>query len=209
MIYTVGDSFTYGQELDDPATQAWPRQLANRLGIRDLLNDGRPGTGNEYIIKQTIKAVAAHKPELVVVAWTSCGRQEHADEWGAYDIWPGCTSRMFEGRLSYRKELIKYITLNNNPEHEYRRWTRQVVLLQSFLQNNKIDYIMCTAFDNQKLHRESEYTALIDTSRFVGWPTHGFTEWAYGTPHGPGGHPLLQGHQRIAEKLYEACSTTR
>ena len=112
MIYTVGDSFTYGQELDDPATQAWPRQLANRLGIRDLLNDGRPGAGNEYIIKQTIKAVAAHKPTLAVIAWTSCGRQEHADEWGAYDIWPGCTSRMFEGKLSYRKELIKYITVN-------------------------------------------------------------------------------------------------
>ena len=62
---------------------------------------------------------------------------------------------------------------------------------------------MCTAFDNQKLHRESEYTALIDTERFVGWPTHGFTEWAYGTPHGIMGHPLELGHQTIADKIAE------
>ncbi len=38
---------------------------------------------------------------------------------------------------------------------------------------------------------------------------HGFVEWAYGTPHGPGGHPLEQGHKQIAEKIYEACNNTR
>lgn len=37
----------------------------------------------------------------------------------------------------------------------------------------------------------------------------GFVEWAYDTPHGPGGHPLEQGHKQIAEKIYEACNTTR
>ena len=111
MLYTVGDSFTYGQELPNPEQQAWPVLLADRLGYR-LINDGRPGVGNEYIVKQTIKAVAKHKPKLVVVAWTSCGRQEHADEWGAYDIWPGCSSRVLDEdpKLQNNKEIIKYIT---------------------------------------------------------------------------------------------------
>jgi phage anti-repressor protein len=215
MLYTVGDSFTYGQELPNPEQQAWPVLLADRLGYR-LINDGRPGVGNEYIVKQTIKAVAKYKPELVVVAWTSCGRQEHADEWGAYDIWPGCSSRVFDEdpKLQYRKELIKYITVNNNAEHEYRRWLRQVILLQSFLQNHGIDYIMCNVFDNQhrfgKHYRDNQgYYELIDHTKFVGWPNDGFVEWAYGTPHGPGGHPLEQGHKQIAEKIYEACNNTR
>ena len=217
MLYTVGDSFTYGQELPNPEQQAWPVLLADRLGYR-LINDGRPGVGNEYIVKQTIKAVAKYKPELVVVAWTSCGRQEHADEHGVYDIWPGCNSRAFSedrsGKLEYRHELIKYITVNNNAEHEYRRWLRQVILLQSFLQNHGIDYIMCNVFDNQhrfgKHYRYNQgYYELIDHTKFVGWPNDGFVEWAYDTPHGPGGHPLEQGHKQIAEKIYEPCNNTR
>ena len=215
MLYTVGDSFTYGQELPNPEQQAWPVLLADRLGYR-LINDGRPGVGNEYIVKQTIKAVAKHKPNLVVVAWTCCGRQEHADEHGVYDVWPGCSSRVFDEdpKLQYRKELIKYITVNNNAEHEYRRWLRQVILLQSFLQNHSIEYIMCNVFDNQhrfgKYYKDNQgYYELIDHTKFVGWPTDGFVEWAYDTPHGPGGHPLEQGHKQIAEKIYEACNNTR
>ena len=215
LLYTIGDSFTYGQELPDPNQQAWPRLLADKLDYR-LLNDGRPGVGNEFIVKKTIQAVAEHKPDLVVVAWTSCGRQEHADEWGAYDIWPGCSSRVFDEdpKLQYRKELIKYITVNNNAEHEYRRWLRQVILLQSFLQNHGIEYIMCNVFDNQhrfgKYYKDNQrYYELIDDTKFVGWPTDGFVEWAYDTPHGPGGHPLEQGHKQIAEKIYEACNNTR
>ena len=215
MIYTVGDSFTYGQELPNPQQQAWPKLLADRLDM-PLINEGRPGAGNEYIVKQTIKAVAKHKPKLAVIAWTSCGRQEHADDWGVYDIWPGCSSKAFDKdpKLQYRKDLIKYITVNNNIEHEYRRWLRQVVLLQSFLQNHQIDYIMCSVFDNQhrfgKFYKDNQrYYELIDHTKFVGWPNDGMVEWAYGTPHGPGGHPLEQGHQRIAEKLYEACNIAR
>ena len=205
-LYTVGDSFTYGQELPNPEQQAWPVLLADRLGYR-LINDGRPGVGNEYIIKQTIKAVAKHKPKLVVVAWTSCGRQEHADEQGVYDVWPGCSSKKFENnQYENRLDLIKYITVNNNHKHEYRRWLRQVILLQSFLQNHGIEYIMCNVFDNQhrfgKHYRDNQgYYELIDETKFLGWPTDGFVEWTYGTPHGPGGHPLEQGHQRIAEEI--------
>ena len=206
MLYTVGDSFTYGQELPNPEQQAWPVLLADRLGYR-LINDGRPGAGNEYIIKQTIKAVAKYKPELAVIAWTSCGRQEHADEQGVYDIWPGCSSKKFENnQYENRLDLIKYITKYNNAKHEYRRWLRQVVLLQSYLQVNNQPYLFCSTHDNQ--HRFGKYYTLcqdyydlIDHKKFVGWPNDGMVEWAYGTPHGPGGHPLEQGHQLVAEEI--------
>jgi hypothetical protein len=217
ILYTIGDSFTYGQELEDPSTQAWPALLANELGYK-LINEGRPGIGNEFIIKKTIQAVAKHKPKLVVIAWTSCGRQEYADEHGAYDIWPGASGKTFSGdpsgKLLHRHELIKYITLYDNPEHEYRRWLRQVILLQSFLQIHKIDYIMCNVFDNQFRFQEfsknnQEYYELIDKDRFIGWPTEGIVEWTWGTEQGPDGHPLQEGHKRIAKRLYEACNITR
>jgi hypothetical protein len=217
ILYTIGDSFTYGDELNNPKKDAWPVLLSNKLGM-SLINEGRSGIGNEFIVKKTIQAVSKYKPNLVIIAWTSCGRVEFSDQYGAYDIWPGYNSRAFShdrsGKLEYRHELIKYISKHNNDVHEYRRWLRQVILLQSFLQSHSIDYIMCTVFDNQHRFKKyydgnKGYYELIDHTRFVGWPNDGMVEWAYGTPQGPGGHPLEQGHRKIAEKIYEACNTAR
>ena len=214
-LYTVGDSFTYGQELNNPEQSCWPRLVADAIGY-DLINDGRPGVGNEYMVKKTIQAVGELKPDLVIVSWTSAGRVEHADEWGAYDIWPGCSSRVFDAdpKLSYRKQLIKYITAYNNEEHEYRRWLRQVILLQSFLTCYNVNYKFLSAFDNQRRNKRyishsDGYTEMIDTDNFIGWPHQGLVEWAYGTPQGPGGHPLEEGHQKIAENISEALRITR
>ena len=209
MIYTVGDSFTYGQELPNPQEQAWPVLLANKLN-KNLVNEGRGGAGNDFIVKKTIQAVSKYKPELVVIAWTSFGRKEFADEHGPYTVCPGSGKSVFgsDPKLSYRIDLVKYITLYNNELYEYRCWLRQVILLQSFLQNHKIDYIMCNVFDNQNRFEEfckdnQGYYELIDKDRFIGWPTEGIVQWVYGTPHGPGGHPLEQGHQIIANKILE------
>jgi hypothetical protein len=215
LVYTIGDSFTYGDELNNPKKDAWPVLLSNKLGM-SLINEGRCGVSNEFIVKKTIQAIPKYKPNLVIVAWTSFGRAEFSDQYGVYDIWPGCSSRVFDEdhKLQYRKELIKYITVNNNNEHDYRRWLRQVVLTQNFLQNHQIDYIMCNVFDNQhrfgKFYKDNQgYYELIDHTKFVGWPSDGFVEWVYNTPHGPGGHPLEQGHKQIAEKIYEACNIAR
>jgi len=98
-------------------------------------------------------------------------------------------------------------------QHEYRRWLRNVVLLQSFLRDQSIDYRFVNTFDNlirgnKYIAWSPEYTQLIDTDKFIGWPNTGFMEWAYGTPHGPGGHPLEEGHQLIAEKIIEALRIT-
>jgi hypothetical protein len=203
MILTVGDSFTYGEELSDPKL-AWPYLLDNKV-----INLARPGVGNEFIIKKTVLAISKYKPNLVIVAWTSCGRKEFADELGAFDIWPAHNRRKFNNKeLGFRLPLIDYITKYNNALHEYRTWLRQVVLLQSHLQVKRQPYLFCSTHDNQ--HRFGrfykvcqDYYDLIDHKKFVGWPNDGMIEWAYQTPHGPGGHPLEQGHQRIAEKIAE------
>lgn len=217
ILYTVGDSFTYGDELSDPKKDSWPAVLSDKLSM-SLINEGRSGVGNEYIVKKTIQAVSKYRPSLVIIAWTSCGRIEFADQYGVYDIWPGCSSRAFSedrsSKLEYRHELIKYVNQHNNDMHEYRRWLRNVILLQSFLQNQSIDYIMCNVFDNQhrfeKYYKDNqEYYELIDHTRFLGWPKDGMVEWAHRTPKGPGGHPLEEGHKKIAEEIYEACNTAR
>jgi len=66
MLYTIGDSFTYGAELANPEQDAWPVLVARKVNMK-LLNEGEPGVGNEYIIKKTILAVSKHKPDLVII----------------------------------------------------------------------------------------------------------------------------------------------
>lgn len=204
ILYTLGDSFTYGEELPDPATQSWPALLAKQLGY-DLVNRGRPGCGNSYIVKTAIKEIPILKPDLVIVAWTSCGRMEFADNNSVYDIWPGC-NRRFEQPYPYRDTLIKYITAYNNEIHQYRNWLRSMILLQDFLKLRNINYKFVSAFDSHALNEKymnhsREYVSLIDTTNFIGWPSDGMVEWAYGCDVGPRDHPLEEGHLKISEAI--------
>ena len=210
MLYTLGCSFTYGEELPDPSTQSWPALLANKLGYT-LDNQGQPGRGNSYIVRTAMEQVPQLKPKLVIVAWTSCGRMEfysNTDN-AEFDIWAGC-SRVWPKRYPEREELVKNITVHHsNDQHQYRNWLRSVILLQDFFKLRNINYRFVSAFDNQTLNRlymqkNQVYVDLIDTDKFIGWPFNGMSEWQGDCPRGPNGHPLELGHQRIADAILSA-----
>ena len=131
MLYTIGDSFTYGYELTLPKIHAWPVILANKLGYQ-LKNYGKPGVGNDYIIKTSMSSIIDKKPDLLIIAWTSASRLEFHDENGSHVTWPGHfrKSKLFP----YRNQLTKYITAHNNELLEYHDWLYKVILLQNFLQ---------------------------------------------------------------------------
>ena len=207
LLYTLGCSFTYGEELQDPVTQSWPALLAKKIGY-DVINHGKPGRGNNYIVKTAIKQVPKLKPDLVIVAWTSCGRMEFADRYSVYDIWPGC-QRRFEKPYPHRDTLIKYITSYHNELHQYRNWLQSVILLQDFFKLRNINYRFVNTFDNHELTKKyakvsQEYIELIDIDRFVGWPDYSMMEWMGDCLKGSGGHPLELGHDRIATEIFNA-----
>ena len=209
-LYTFGDSFTYGEELNDPHTQSWPALVANRLNSQ-LTNCSLPGCGNQYIVKKVINAVANldhTNKNLFLITWTSCGRMEFADNDGIFDIWPG-TQRRWRIPVPYRETLMKYITAYNNTEHQYRNWLRQCILLQDFLVNRNIEYRFIIAFDNHVLNQQywdnaSAYNKLLDTKKFIGWPDTSLMEMMGDCSKGARGHPLEEGHVRIANTIFDA-----
>ena len=150
-ILTVGDSFTYGEELDD-RNLAWPLLLANQLQAA-VTNLGQPSASNDNILRKTVEFLINpinDTPDLVIVAWTNLGRSEWADEVGTYDIWPGYGGNMFiQNGALWRQELLTYINKYHDTVYFYKKLLQQVILLQNYLQNKNIKYVMLNTVQNE------------------------------------------------------------
>lgn len=208
-LLTLGDSFTYGEELDD-RTAAWPQLVANTIEY-DLINLGEPANSNPGICRQLIDHFSAgieDKPNLVIVAWSSPGRMEFSDITGHFSIWPGYSGRVWQENCPWRDTLLSYINQYHNDEYIYVKYLQDVILVQSFLQSQGVDYLMLNTVANEYYKNNfgkkySYYEKLIDTTKFIGWPHYGMAEWTIRCPRGPGGHFLEKGHQQVAEKINE------
>ncbi|WP_147156898.1 SGNH/GDSL hydrolase family protein [Reyranella soli] len=65
-ILAVGDSFTYGDEVNDG--QTWPAQLQQLTGRR-VLNAGVSGYGFDQIVLRAEQLAAGYKPAVIVVSF--------------------------------------------------------------------------------------------------------------------------------------------
>jgi hypothetical protein len=206
-ILTVGDSFTYGEELAD-LDHAWPVLLSKQLDT-NLVNLARPGSGNKRMVRHVLEQVAnGHPLDLVVVAWSSPGRMEFADSNGFFDLWPGYSGNMFKREQSWRIELLEYINRHHNEEWIYRQYLLDIILLQSFLKEHNIPYVMCKTVGNEYYHHTfftqmKPIAQLINGDHFLGWPNEGMSEWTFNSPQGPNGHFLEEGHIIVANRIYE------
>jgi hypothetical protein len=203
-ILAVGDSFTYGEELENK-NLAWPQLLADRLGY-ELTNYARPASGNTRIVRNV--TMNASYFDLIIIAWSHFARIEFADEIGSYDLWPGCHSSQHDQSAPWRVEAIDYITKHHSDNYLYRKYLINIVLLQTFLKANNKNYIMLDAFGNNKVRnrfteKNQDLLNQIDTTKYLGWPNESMMEWTYSTPQGPRGHFLEQGHEIVADKIYE------
>lgn len=206
-LLTVGDSFTYGEELSD-RTSAWPQQLANRLGY-ELINLGQPSASNDKILRTALDHLVADTPDLVVIGWSNIGRSEHADEFGYYDVWPGYQGNLFvRDGCTWRNELVDYVSRYHNAEAIHRKFIQQVLLLQSYLKLHGVKYVMLNIMQNEYYKKKNfsgqqQFFGQVDAEHFLGFNQSGMMEWTYGKPQGPNGHFLEEGHQIVANKIYE------
>lgn len=204
-LLTVGDSFTYGDELAD-LTKAWPHLLGKELGY-SVTNLGQSGGGNTQMIRKVVEHYQDY--DLIIIAWSHYARIEHADEYGIYDTWPGSRSaQLFANNINHRNELAEYITKHHYDDYLYKQYLINTLLLQNFLVNQNKQYLMMDAFGNNYFDfvTNKEISSLrdqIDTTYYVGWPDQTMMEITYGCTQGPGGHFLEAGHQRVAEKINE------
>jgi hypothetical protein len=202
-LLTVGDSFTYGEELVDTSS-TWPNLLANKLGY-NLNNLAKPGSGNTRMVRHCVEQIKNY--DLVIIAWSHFARIEMADENGFYDLWPGSSPLPHKIYSPWREEVINYINRHHSDEYLYKQYLLNIILLQHFLKANGKRYIMLDSFGNHQANERTSDTNKhlldqIDSTYYVGWPKESMMEWTYGVKNGPYGHFLEEGHTRIAEKIY-------
>ena len=176
MILVNGDSFTYGEELDNPFTDAWPMVLD---GFAE--NIAKPGYSNDAIVNTTVRYLehdVRGDINKVIIAWTT----PHRIEINGKHLTP----------TSHRKygSICDQVFLDWDEEWAIDKFFNQVALLDAYLRSKDIPSIFVRTFD-------------VPDTDVGNWVEGSMVEWMGECPKGSGGHPLTLGHQLIAEKINE------
>lgn len=204
-LTTIGDSFTYGDELADPSATSWP-SLVSQAQNAELNNLGIPGRGNTRMIRAAVENIDYY--DAIIIAWSHFDRIEVADEIDIYDTWPGRINVPGKYQYPWRANITDYYSRHHNDDYLYRQYLLNIVLVQSYLKLNNKSYLMFDVFGNHQDARRfdvknKDLVDQIDIQYFVGWPNEAMVDWMGDCPKGPRGHPLELGHQRTAEHINE------
>jgi hypothetical protein len=198
-VLVIGCSITYGQELPARLKQSYP-SLLSKSNDWEVVNRGFPGASNDRIIRILFEEID-NNYDLIIIAWTETSRKEVFDVRSDRFI---CINSNNYRSLDWVESYYKH---SYDDFHNYENWLRQVILVESFFQSIKQDYIFCNTFSiiENYINKCPKLLSKIDTSKFVDWP-NSIVEWTKDLPVGPNLHPLIEGHQVIANKINDHLS---
>ena len=137
-LYTIGDSWTQGFELQNPKTECYPYLLSKKLNC-ELENQALPSASNDWMFRKTIQWVCSQKDlsdVLVIVGWSIPSRREENGKfyYGGPVDWPEA--------MHYDEPVSKFIS-----EHLYdaeqitKKLLASVYALQEVLKYQNIKYL--------------------------------------------------------------------
>lgn len=137
-----GDSYTYGEGLENREKQGWPYLLAKDLGC-EVVNLAIPGTGNDTIHRRTyeyaISATARGNRPFFIIAWSQFWRKE---------VW--FNDKKDYDAIDYPKKLKKEYKFDRTIRFS-SRWGND--FQSSFLKNwNEEDHVRRTYLYKTSLH---------------------------------------------------------
>ena len=228
-LYVNGDSWVRGSELIDPTSDVtdhfdhvheqyrmkhqWGKLLADSLGL-EFIDGSMAGGSNDYILRTTVKDVSQLRREgrrpLVIVAWSQLQRFElpigpdgslyHALVTPANSDNPKAALEIWSKFSSDRSDLV--------------RWLGHIILLDSFLKVNGINYFGTTVFASPYRILESfiktkdfePYLYQLATNvnlhrHMLNFSLESILLQYDAVAYGPGGHPLAEGHVLLAKYL--------
>jgi hypothetical protein len=204
MILTLGDSFTYGDELEHRENQAWPYLVAKQFK-QEVNNLGFSGASNDSILRLAIEETCRKDYDLVIVGWAV---QSRFETWIELEQKPRSVAYAPNHHANkVLPWLVDYHKFSYSWKWCCRRWVMQILLLQQYFKSINQPYIFLNVSGISNLedvfYRESNLVwNKIDFSNFLGWPDYGMIQIAGDCPKGQKGqHPLELGHERIANEI--------
>lgn len=230
-VYACGCSLTYGDELQDPTNNAWPMLLGKKFDA-DVINDAKCGGSNYRTLYQVIKHTQ-NNYDLYLVAWSEyCRFTFYGKDNSQINFTPSLSNDLNQKEFFY-KEWGKILYSHwYNDLYAFKTWLQQIIQLQKILADtnyiminsqennlskwlapkdtfiNSVKELVCfdSMNDDQLFDEYNEiqyYISLIDTSKFYQWNKFSITDLCRSFPCGPRAHILEQGHQHLADLIYQ------
>lgn len=203
-LIVSGCSMATGQGLENREIDAWPILLKNKLNL-NLINLSRGSMGNEYVFNSVIdyfiQNIENKKNSLVLCSITSITRIQFFDP----------KNNEIFSTIPSNKDALTELFFEEYYDDEYylTKFLRDVILTQTFFENNKIDYFFFNVIPLLHLakkikpnHQIKYLLKNINMDRYL---------WFYKKPitniisanQLPCLHPNEQGNKLIAELLYD------
>lgn len=230
-IYSVGCSFTFGDELQDPQLSAWPYLLAKKLNA-SITNDAVSGGTNQRTVYRTIKN-SVNDYDLFIIAWTTYTRFTFYKSDNNFEINfnPQLINKIYQDEKYFKDWGSILYKIYFNELFAFKLWLQQIINLQMFLKNKP--YLMINTFSNnlkdwlagagefiesiksfinfdlmndeqifEEYNEIQYYVNCIDTDKFYKWNDFSILQLQNTFPCGPSGHILEQGHIHLADLIY-------
>lgn len=223
-LFANGCSFTWGGELND-RKDAYPTLLSKKLNY-ELIDYSECGASNDKILRTSIDFLTdsigkGYKTSeiKVVIGWSGISRREFYDEYS--NNWQKITPTMTNTN-PHATAHFKYL---QSEKQDNIRFYHQVLLLQSFLKQNNIDYFFFRIDDGQTksmikdgsntevtdgftLEHISNYMInFIDSDKFPSYvdSKNTFRDYALSNGGGlkPQRHPDEKSHEIFSDYIYK------
>jgi len=219
ILYTIGDSFTYGDELENPETECYPYLLSKKLGC-ELVNEALPGASNDWMFRKTVQWISNKNLDdifMVIVGWSNPHRREENFEfyWGGSDKYFDRWNWWNQGEhKTISKFISKYLW---NTRLSYFKSVTYILTLQEFLKSKNIKYLFYDPYVNIFLQDDWYYENMADIEKvidsidkrfYVGPEIDGrcVVEGQAKENNVTGRHPNADEHKWLSEKLYGIIS---
>lgn len=205
-LITFGDSFTYGQELQNPKKDCWPQLVANFLEV-PLTNNAFPGNSNDKILEQVLFDTYSFR-DFVIICFSSISRFYFEDHDGWYT-----TILNIKQDTDVRNEIISKLLGSTKEKWLFKRFLTQAIYLQEFLESRQVNYLFVNGFESYdtNLAKSKENWHLIQMlhkNKFVGWPDQSFGNLTDHLPRGKFKHPLEESHLLFSQIMIEKIQET-
>lgn len=230
-LYFNGCSHTYGDDLKDPKSSAWPSVMSATMGL-SFLNDSFSGGTNDRIMYRTIKHIDQF--DKFYIAWTYTTRFTRYRTDNNHDV--NFNPQLVHNLYSKDPNFAEYGKIHyrtwHNELYAVKLWLQNIVLLQRLFESERKHYLMINSVSNHldrwtsgwqefrssvksllcfdlmnddQLYQEhleiQKLISMIDLTHYVEWNQWCLTDELTKYPVGPTGHLLEQGHVATASRI--------